>query len=126
MRYPPPNPPPQGWRAIKTSCRVQSRSTLSCGTTFKGRPCTRFFGEATQGLTSANSPFPLADGTEIWLATSYEADRTGQHYQTVVKPDVEVLTDWKKYLSDEDAVLHVGVDWLTTVLSASPPRISDF
>lgn len=88
---------------------------------FKGRPCTRFFGEATQGLTSANSPFPLADGAEIWLATSYEADRTGRHYQTVVKPDVEVLTDWRKYLSDEDAVLRVGVDWLTTQLSSSAP-----
>ncbi len=84
---------------------------------FKGRACTRFFGEATQGLTSANSPFPLPDDAELWLATSYEADRTGQHYQTAVEPDVEVLTDWRTYRSGEDAVVRVALNWL----EALPP-----
>lgn len=79
---------------------------------FKGRGRTRFFGEATQGLTSANSPFPLADGAELWLATTYEADRTGQHYRGAVEPDVQVRTDWGTYLSGEDAVLRAALNWL--------------
>lgn len=80
---------------------------------FKGRPNTRFFGEPTQGLTTANSPYPLADGAELWLATSYEADRTGRVYREQVQPDVEVLTTWSHYLSDSDAVLHVAQAWLS-------------
>jgi carboxyl-terminal processing protease len=79
---------------------------------FKGRANTRFFGEATQGLTSANSPYSLTDGAEVWLATSYEADRTGQLYTAEVHPDVDVLTDWGDYLTDRDAVLLAALDWL--------------
>lgn len=79
---------------------------------FKGRPCTRFFGEATQALTSANSPFPLTDGAELWLATTYEADRTGQQYQGAVEPDVGVETEWVTYRSNQDAALRAALNWL--------------
>lgn len=83
---------------------------------FKGRPGTRFFGEPTQGLTSANSPYPLADGAELWLATSYEADRTGQLYTAEVHPDVEVVTAWENYLTERDTVLLAALGWLGVLL----------
>lgn len=81
---------------------------------FKGRAATRFFGEPTQGLTSANSPYPLADGAELWLATSYEADRTGQLYTAEVHPDVHVPTDWGEYLTEKDAVLLAALEWVSS------------
>lgn len=60
---------------------------------FKERPGTRFSGEPTRGLTSSNSPYPLADGAELWPATSHEADRTGQLSTADVRPDVNVVTE---------------------------------
>ncbi|GGO41479.1 S41 family peptidase [Deinococcus humi] len=88
---------------------------------FKGRAGTRFFGEPTQGLTSANSPYPLADGAELWLATSYEADRTGQLYTAEVHPDVNVVMEWENYLTKGDAVLLAALGWLGVSLHGERP-----
>lgn len=80
---------------------------------FQGRPSTRFFGEPTQGLTSANGPYPLSDGATIWLATCYEADRTGRVYTAEVHPDLLVRTDWGKYLTAQDEVMNAALAWLS-------------
>ncbi|WP_291432104.1 S41 family peptidase [Deinococcus sp.] len=81
---------------------------------FQGRPATRFFGEPTQGLTSANGPYPLPDGATIWLATCYEADRTGQVYTAEVHPDLLVHTEWGDYLTPEDEVMNAAQAWLSS------------
>lgn len=80
---------------------------------FQGRPATRFFGEPTQGLTSANGPYPLSDGATIWLATCYEADRTGQVYTAEVHPDLLVPTEWGEYLTAQDEVMKAALAWLS-------------
>lgn len=81
---------------------------------FQGRPATRLFGEPTQGLTSANGPYPLSDGATIWLATCYEADRTGQVYTAEVHPDLLVRTEWADYLTPQDEVIQAAQAWLSS------------
>jgi carboxyl-terminal processing protease len=56
---------------------------------FEGRPNTRFFGQLSDGRTTANQSFPLPDGSEIVVASSVEQDRNGHVYAERVTPDVE-------------------------------------
>jgi C-terminal processing protease CtpA/Prc len=77
---------------------------------FRKRARTRSFGQATCGLSTANSGFTLADGALLNLTVSVMADRTREPYGDRVVPDevVEPL----------DQVGSRAVDWL---LSQSPP-----
>lgn len=54
---------------------------------FRGRPNTRFFGQASYGLTTGNEGFELNDGAIIILTTVVELDRTGKEYGGSISPD---------------------------------------
>ncbi|MCX2473430.1 S41 family peptidase [Pedobacter sp. MC2016-05] len=54
---------------------------------FKGRPNTKFIGEATYGATTANIYWPLPFDATMALTTSYYSDRNGVYHENIV-PDV--------------------------------------
>lgn len=56
---------------------------------FHGRPDTRFFGQATAGLTTANEPLALSDGALLILTMSVFTDRSGLSFGQ----DIPVLPD---------------------------------
>jgi C-terminal processing protease CtpA/Prc len=57
---------------------------------FQGRARTRSFGEATDGLTTANARLQLPDGSSLFLAVAYMHDRHGKVYRAGVEPDQPV------------------------------------
>lgn len=80
---------------------------------FKGRPDTRFFGEHTQGASTANQIFTLSDGSAMWLTVGVDADRTGTKYLHGFGPD-EAIQGSDKLLPDkEDQVLQGALRWLS-------------
>ncbi len=54
---------------------------------FRGQANTRSFGQATAGLSSANSTYALTDGAALVLTVVLDADWTGRVYGTPAKPD---------------------------------------
>jgi C-terminal processing protease CtpA/Prc len=79
---------------------------------FKGRNKTRYFGMATGGLPTANTPFKLSDGAVLNLTVAVDADRTGKTYDTKIPPDTEVKTNWATYGTDDDDVIKIAIQWL--------------
>lgn len=73
---------------------------------FRLRPNTRSFGEASCGLSTANSTFTLSDGATINLTSSVMADRARNRYGDRVVPD-EVITD-------QEAAIRRAITWLQT------------
>jgi hypothetical protein len=73
---------------------------------FRRRPDTRSFGTATCGLSTANRPFPLANGASLNLTVSVMADRDLVKYGDSIPPD-ETLTN-------PDAAVQRAVAWLQT------------
>ncbi|MBZ9750681.1 hypothetical protein K7W42_07375 [Deinococcus sp. HMF7604] len=84
--------------------------TVSC----LGRSGTRLFGEATRGLTTCNSMYPLPDGATLFITTALDADRTGTVYDTALLPDEPVQIDWAAFQTPNDPVLNAALHWLTT------------
>lgn len=60
--------------------------------TFIGLPNVKLFGQPSAGYTTANSTFYLSDGTQLYLATNYVADRTHKTYPDRIIPDVIINT----------------------------------
>lgn len=56
---------------------------------FKGRPATIFIGEPTLGYTTGNMLVKLPFGFEMALTTSYDGDRHGTYYESII-PDIPV------------------------------------
>lgn len=87
-------------------------STISSGEmvaiAFRGQILTRSFGQPTRGLPTAIEGFELRDGAQINLTIAVSADRTGQRYDTAVKPDVVVAGDVEQYCL-------AAIDWLRTL-----------
>uniref|UniRef100_Q025F5 Peptidase S41 n=1 Tax=Solibacter usitatus (strain Ellin6076) TaxID=234267 RepID=Q025F5_SOLUE len=80
---------------------------------FRGRPQTRFFGEHTEGVSTANDVVKLSDGASMWLTIGVDADRTGKQYMEGFDPD-EVVGAGDKILSDgQDPVLQAALRWLS-------------
>jgi C-terminal processing protease CtpA/Prc len=77
---------------------------------FKGRPNTRSFGQATFGVSTANSAFRLSDGALLILTISTMVDRDGIRYGQEVLPD-ELMTGTKTGDPDTDAVLRAAFEW---------------
>lgn len=73
---------------------------------FRGRPDTRFFGEPTCGLSTANRSFILDDGAILVLTVSTMADRTRRVYGDSVFPD-EIIVN-------PTAVVARAIEWLET------------
>ena len=75
--------------------------------TFIGQANTRLFGEPSSGYITANQTFPLSDGSNLLLASTYVADRNKKKYLQRIFPDVEV-----KSVTGEDAVLKTAQAWV--------------
>lgn len=89
--------------AVLTSPRTAS-SGEGVVVAFRGREQTRFFGEPTAGLSTANSSFPLPDGASIALTTAIYADRTGKEYGAKIEPD--------EVVKGEEEVVAAATRWL--------------
>jgi len=79
---------------------------------FKGRPKTRFIGMPTRGVPTGNFPIKLSDGAVLNLTTVLEADRMGKTYDGKIAPDIEMMTDWALYATDDEPVLKAAMKWI--------------
>lgn len=68
-----------------------------------GRPGERSFGANTAGLSTANTTFPLADGSMLVITTHFARDRTGHEYTGPLAPDEQV---------EESTAEDAAVRWL--------------
>ena len=59
---------------------------------FIGLPNVKLFGQPSAGYTTTNSTFYLSDGTQLYLATNFVADRTHKTYPDKIIPDVIINT----------------------------------
>jgi carboxyl-terminal processing protease len=83
---------------------------------FRGRPETRFFGQHTDGVSTANDVVKLSDGASMWLTIGVDADRTGKQYMEGLDPD-EVIRPGDKILpDDQDPVLQGALRWLSRAI----------
>lgn len=80
---------------------------------FRGRPETRFFGEHTEGASTANDVVKLSDGASMWLTIGVDADRTGKQYMEGFDPDEVIRLGDKILPDDQDPVLQGAVRWLS-------------
>ncbi|WP_159801674.1 S41 family peptidase [Flavobacterium sp. MK4S-17] len=76
---------------------------------FLGLPNVKSFGQTTSGYITANQTFPLSNGGQLLLATTYVTDRTGKGYKGGIIPDVTVddLSNTKN-----DNVIKTAAKWL--------------
>ncbi|MEE1943575.1 S41 family peptidase [Pedobacter sp. KR3-3] len=79
---------------------------------FIGKKNAKLFGEQSGGYTTANTGYPLPDGSFLYLASSYVADRNMKKYIGKITPDVVV-----KPVAGEDTVLKTAETW---VLDSNP------
>lgn len=77
--------------------------------TFIGLPNVKLFGQPSAGYTTANSTFYLSDGTQLYLATNYVADRTHKSYPDKIIPDVIINT---KSSFGNDETLEYSIKWI--------------
>ncbi|HEY0796465.1 MAG TPA: S41 family peptidase, partial [Acidisarcina sp.] len=85
---------------------------------FRGRPQTRFFGEHTQGASTANEVFNLPDGAAMWLTIGVDADRTGKQYMNGIDPDEVIKQPERAVPADQDPVVQRALIWLTHQVAA--------
>jgi len=92
---------------------------------FVGRQNTRSFGQRTAGLTTANKPIFLSDGSAIALASATLADRTGQTFASSVLPDESVPAGNSSNSLSDDIVVSAASKWLanqTNCSAANKPK----
>ena len=80
---------------------------------FHGRGNTRFFGEATAGLTTPNTAFELSDGAVLYLPVSLFTDRTGLVYpgNTPIAPDQD---------TERTESMYAAIDWVSDTPACVP------
>lgn len=76
---------------------------------FIGKKNVKTFGQPSAGLTSANQGYELSDGRTLYLAVSYEMDRTGKEYKEGIQPDIMITPSEDK---NADAVLQKATEWI--------------
>jgi carboxyl-terminal processing protease len=106
-RLPRPRPPV----AVLTS-RLTASAGEGVAMGFAGRPAVRSFGEPTAGVPTGNAQLRLPDGAELYLTMGIGVDRTGRTYETRIRPDQPVATDWSRYGTPADPVLKAATAWL--------------
>lgn len=107
VRPPRPRPPV----AVLTS-RLTASAGEGVAVAFRGRPAVRSFGEPTAGVPTGNAQYRLPDGAELYLTGGIGVDRTGRTYETRIRPDQPVATDWTRYSTRADPVLEAATAWL--------------
>lgn len=94
---------------------LTSRYTVSSGelvaTALKGRPATRFFGEATGGFTTNNGWVFVGGELIVNISTGIYCDRSGNVYPHNLPVDQEVVFQPGVSVS-EDAGVRAAMDWL--------------
>jgi carboxyl-terminal processing protease len=94
---------------------LTSRWTVSSGeivaTALKGRPDTRFFGEATGGATTNTCFERIADEVILCISTGIFCDRNGVAYEVNVPVDVEIPFKSSKDPAKDSCVLAAS-EWL--------------
>lgn len=88
--------------AILTSKRVGSSGEATV-IAFKKQFNTRMFGSNTCGLSTANTAFPLSDGSQLLLTTAIMADRDQERYGGPVNVD--------EIVAPEDAIA-AAISWI--------------
>jgi hypothetical protein len=73
---------------------------------FIGNERTRSFGQSTWGLTTGNGSFELMDGSQIFLASTIMADRSGKSYRGPIAPDNNVP------FTDTEKLVAAAVQWI--------------
>lgn len=93
-----------------------SRYTVSSGellaTCFKGRPNTRFFGEASGALTSNNNWEIVNNKVILNISTGVFCDRNGINYRYNIPVDVDVPFEIEKDIESQTAIQEVK-KWLS-------------
>jgi hypothetical protein len=102
---------PRPFVAVLTDGETAS-SGEAVAVAFRGRPDTRSFGEATWGVSTANSAYPLPDGAVIFLTVATMVDRLGTVYGEELEPDEVVTGGAKTGDPVTDAALGAAVTWL--------------
>lgn len=85
---------------------------------FRGRPNTRFFGEHTQGASTANDVIELPDGASLWLTVGVDRDRNGKQYLAGFHPDEVIRLGDKILPDDQDPVVQGAFAWLERATAA--------
>lgn len=75
-----------------------------------GLPNVKSFGQTTSGYITANHSFPLSNGGQLFLATTYVTDRTGKSYKEGIEPDV-MVDDLSNTIDDK--VIKAAAKWLS-------------
>ena len=70
----------------------------------KGKPNTKFFGEATAGYCTATGWIRITDSLFMSISESLDTDRNGTVYADNIEPDVEV-----KFLIEKDPLNDKGI-----------------
>lgn len=76
---------------------------------FIGLPNVKVFGQASAGYTTANSTINLSDGSQLYLATNFVADRTHKAYPDRIIPDVIVSN---QSIDATDKVIESTKGWI--------------
>ncbi|EJL68297.1 S41 family peptidase [Chryseobacterium populi] len=88
-------------------------STASSGEattlSFVGKTNIKTFGQPSAGLTSANQAYQLSDGRSLYLAISYEMDRTGKEYKGKIQPDYIIEPSEN---TNFDAEIQAATQWI--------------
>jgi carboxyl-terminal processing protease len=80
-------------------------------TAFRGRPATRFLGQATAGFATGNRLVKLSDGAALNVTTSAFVDRTGRRVELLLLPD-EFLPPDPVESALTDATVRAALAWL--------------
>lgn len=92
--------------------QVTGSSGEAVAVALKGREHTRFFGEKTYGIASANQPVPLSDGVTLHVAIALLKDTAGRTYPEGIVPDEAVATGPGDAADPDDAVVEAAKAWL--------------
>lgn len=79
---------------------------------FKGRPKTRFFGDPTWGVPTANQSLPMVDGAWLAITVALDSDRTGKIYDASIVPDEVVSVQWTDVRKPNDMGIPAARDWV--------------
>lgn len=88
---------------------------------FRGRPDTRSFGQPSAGLSTGNAGYRLPDGSELFVTTSVDTDRTGHAYGERLVPDQPVPNDTR---ANGDPTLDAARQWLAGACRAPAQRVA--
>lgn len=95
---------------------LTSRWTVSSGeilaTCFKGRPNTKFFGEATGGYTTNNNWEIINEQVILNISTGIYCDRNGIVYDKNIPVDIEIPFEVVKETEKDKCVIE-AIKWLT-------------